>query len=130
MSFYASRIVFRELRALPTYVHKGHTFFAAKCSRHYTTHRDTPTYAQPGVTSSSLLSRALNQKQRGVRREDSVGPFQLGVSPPSSDKGTTKKWSELSPRGKGQSILPLVRDELFKSLTLFQPYVRQLVRQT
>jgi hypothetical protein len=129
MSFCASRIVFRELRALPTCVHKGHAFFVAKCSRHYATHRDTPTYAQPGVTSSSLLSQALDQKQRGVRREDSVGPFQLGLSPSSSDKGTTKKWSELSPRGKGQSILPL-RDELFKPLTLFQPYVRQPVRQT
>ena len=104
MSFCVSRILFRESLALPTCVHKGRTLFSAKCSRHFATHRDTPTYAQPGVTSSSLLSQALDQRQRGARREDSVGPFQLGLSQPSFGEGTTRKWSELSPKGKGQSL--------------------------
>ena len=104
MSFCASRIVFRELPTLLIGAHKSRTLFAVKYSRHYATHRDTPAYAQPGVTSSSLLSKALDQKQKGVRREDSVGPFQLGPSQPSFGKGSTKKWSELSPKGKGQFL--------------------------
>lgn len=104
MSFCASRVVFRELLTLPICAHEGPSFIAAECSRHYATHRDTPTYAQPSSSTSSLLSQALDQKQRGVRREDTVGPFQLGLSQPSFNKGTTKKWSELSPKGKGQSI--------------------------
>ena len=104
MSFCVSRILFRESLALPTCAHKGRTFFAVKCARHFATHRDTPTYAQPGVSSSSLLSQALDQRQRGARREDSVGPFQLGLSQSSVGEGTTRKWSELSPKGKGQSL--------------------------
>lgn len=114
MSFCASRVVFRELLTLPICTHKGPSLIAAKCSRHYATHRDTPTYAQPGSSASSLLSQALDQKQRSNRREDTVGPFQLGISQPSSNEGTTKKWSELSPKGKGLSLtLPddrLLRD--------------------
>jgi hypothetical protein len=112
MSFYASRVVFRELLTLPICVHEGPSFIAAKCSRHYATHRHTPTYAQPGLNTSSLLSQALDQKQRGARREDTVGPFQLGLSRPSFNEGTAKKWSELSPKGKGRSI-SLPNDELF-----------------
>jgi len=104
MSFCASRIVFREPPTLLTGAHKTRTLFAVKYSRHYATHRDTPTYAQPGVTSSSLLSKALDQKQKGVRREDSVGPFQLGLSQPSFGKGSTKRWSELSPKGKAMRV--------------------------
>jgi import inner membrane translocase subunit TIM21 len=117
MSLCASRIAFRELRALPTCAHHGRALSALKCSRYYATHRDTPTYVQPGVSSSSLLSQALDQKQRGVRREDSVGPFQLGLSQSSLDEGTTKKWSELSPKGKGPSILSLC-DKLFKNILI------------
>jgi len=100
MSSCASRVVFRELLTLPICAHQGPSLIAAKCSRHYATHRDTPTYAQPGSSKSSLLSQALDQKQRGARREDTVGPFQLGLSQPSFNKGTAKKWSELSPKGK------------------------------
>jgi len=100
MSFCASRVVFRELLALPICAHKGHSLVAVKCSRYYTTRRKTPTYAQPSVGTSSLLSQALDQKQRGARRNDSVGPFQLGLSQPSFNEGTAKKWSELSPKGK------------------------------
>ncbi|KAH8997564.1 TIM21-domain-containing protein [Lactarius akahatsu] len=59
----------------------------------YATHRDPPSNTHPRVDSSSLLSQALDQKQRKFRREDSVGPFQLG-------DGSSKKWSELSPKGK------------------------------
>ncbi|KAI0786076.1 TIM21-domain-containing protein [Abortiporus biennis] len=50
---------------------------------------------------ASLLSQALDQKQRAARREDSVGPFQLGFIPPTQqDVGEVKKWSELSTGGK------------------------------
>jgi len=97
MSFCASRVVFRELLTSPIC---ARSLIVTQCSRHYATHRDSPTYVQPGVSSSSLLSQALDQKQRGSRREDSVGPFQLGLSQPSSGQGTQKKWSELSPKGK------------------------------
>jgi import inner membrane translocase subunit TIM21 len=103
MSFCASRVVFRELLTLPICAHEGPSLIAVKCSRYYATRRDTPAYAQSSVGTSSLLSQALDQKQRGARREDSVGPFQLGLSQPSFSEGTAKKWSELSPKGKGQS---------------------------
>jgi mitochondrial import inner membrane translocase subunit TIM21 len=86
-------------------MYKRRTLVVVKLSsRHYATHRDAPIYQQPGVGSSSLLSQALDKKERGFRREDSVGPFQLGLSQPSFDNGTAKKWSELSPKGKGQSL--------------------------
>ncbi|TFY77433.1 hypothetical protein EWM64_g6578 [Hericium alpestre] len=50
---------------------------------------------------SKLLSQALDQKQRAARREDSVGPFQLGLSPQSFNGDVkVKKWSELSTGGK------------------------------
>ena len=104
MSFCASRVVFRELLTSPICAHNGRSLIVAKCSRHYATHRDSPTHVQPGVSPSSLLSQALDQKQRRSRREDTVGPFQLGLSQPSFGEGTTKKWSELSPKGKGQSL--------------------------
>jgi hypothetical protein len=104
MSFYASRIVVKELITLPTRALKGRALVAVRCSRCYATRRDTPPHAQSGVGPSSLLSQALDQKQRGSRREDSVGPFQLGLSQSSFGEGTTKKWSELSPKGKGQFL--------------------------
>ena len=54
------------------------------------------------VAASSLLSSALQQKQRENRGEDYVGPFQLGLIPPTPrGGGNTKKWSELSTAGKG-----------------------------
>jgi len=100
MSFCVSRILFRESLSLPICAHQGRPFLAVKCSRPFATHRDPPTYTQPGISSSSLLSQALDQRQRGARREDSVGPFQLGLSQPAFGEGTTRKWSELSPKGK------------------------------
>ena len=57
------------------------------------------------VAASSLLSSALEQKQRENRGEDYVGPFQLGLIPPTPrGGGNTKKWSELSTAGKGTSV--------------------------
>ncbi|KAI0050714.1 hypothetical protein FA95DRAFT_1555434 [Auriscalpium vulgare] len=66
--------------------------------RTYATHRDAGGF-QPSPT-SSLLSQALDQKQRGSQKSDSVGPFQLGLSQPSFGEGDVKKWSELSTGGK------------------------------
>ena len=55
-------------------------------------------------TAASLLSSALDQKQRAARREDSAGPFTLGITPPRPDEvKPEKKWSELSVGGKGTS---------------------------
>ncbi|KAI0374446.1 hypothetical protein BV20DRAFT_507695 [Pilatotrama ljubarskyi] len=52
-------------------------------------------------TSASLLSSALDQQQRSARREDTAGPFQLGVTLPRPDEVVPeKKWSELSMGGK------------------------------
>lgn len=77
-----------------------HTNRAAKWYRSYATHRDP-------IPTSSLLSHALDQKRRAAMREDSVGPFQLGLIPPTpQDGGNTKKWSELSAGGKGTSSMP------------------------
>ncbi|THH18103.1 hypothetical protein EW146_g2830 [Bondarzewia mesenterica] len=62
-------------------------------SRTYATHRDHDP--------SSLLSRALDQKQRAAGKRDSVGPFQLGLAQPRFGEEKVKKWSELSTGGKG-----------------------------
>jgi len=61
------------------------------------------TYASGQGTPSSLLSSALDQKQRTSHssREDSVGPFQLGISQAALKRGEkAKRWSELSVGGK------------------------------
>ncbi|KAI0359102.1 hypothetical protein OH77DRAFT_1473742 [Trametes cingulata] len=52
-------------------------------------------------TSASLLSSALDQQQRAARRDDTAGPFQLGMTLPRPDEvPPEKKWSELSMGGK------------------------------
>jgi mitochondrial import inner membrane translocase subunit TIM21 len=63
--------------------------------RKFATHRDH--------VPSSLLSNVLDQKQRSAHREDSVGPFQLGLVQPTFGPGEKPqpKWSELSTSGKG-----------------------------
>lgn len=61
--------------------------------RNFATHRDP--------LPSSLLTSALDQKQRGSQRDESVGPFQLGVQPSLRHGEKVKKWSELSTGGKG-----------------------------
>lgn len=66
--------------------------------RPHATHRD--------AVPSSLLSQALDQKQKATRRNDSVGPFTLGMVQPSmGDDVKVKKWSQLSAGGKGESII-------------------------
>lgn len=64
-----------------------------KCAkiRSYATHRNH---------APDLLSQTLDVK-RGTRREDTVGPFILGVPPSQQGVENVKKWSELSPGGKG-----------------------------
>lgn len=94
-----------NLRALGSrfLLEKHHSFFVVASTgrniqelqgtcRQYATRRD----AAP----SSLLSSALDRKQRSAdfQREESVGPFQIGVSPQHGEK--VKRWSELSTAGK------------------------------
>ncbi|KAF8559344.1 hypothetical protein OG21DRAFT_1561708 [Imleria badia] len=61
-------------------------------------------YASGHSAQSSLLTSALDQKQRTSfrsSREDSVGPFQLGISQAALKRGEkAKKWSELGVGGK------------------------------
>ncbi|KAI0724279.1 TIM21-domain-containing protein [Cerioporus squamosus] len=70
----------------------------------YATHAGLKTDSSAGgskPTAASLLSSALDQKQRAARREDSAGPFTLGITPPRPDEvKPEKKWSELSVGGK------------------------------
>ncbi|GJE87749.1 hypothetical protein PsYK624_038320 [Phanerochaete sordida] len=62
--------------------------------RTFATHRDP-------LPSSSLLSHALDQKRARAGRDDSMGPFRLGLVPPTpNDQGEVKKWSQLSMSGK------------------------------
>jgi len=50
---------------------------------------------------SQLLSDSLDTKQRSEAKHDHVGPFQLGLSPSTLQKGEkVQKWSELSAGGK------------------------------
>ncbi|KAI1797619.1 TIM21-domain-containing protein [Ganoderma leucocontextum] len=70
----------------------------------YATHANAnPTSTAGGSkpTAASLLSSALDQRQRAARRADSAGPFTLGIVPPRPDEvKPEKKWSELSAGGK------------------------------
>ncbi|KAI0735452.1 TIM21-domain-containing protein [Earliella scabrosa] len=70
----------------------------------YATHADLKAGAGASgskPTAQSLLSHALDQRQRAARREDSAGPFTLGITPPRPDEvKPEKKWSELSVGGK------------------------------
>ncbi|KAI0336099.1 hypothetical protein GY45DRAFT_1239133 [Cubamyces sp. BRFM 1775] len=73
--------------------------------RSYATHaQNVPGNSSSGSsrpTAASLLSNALDQRQRAARRDDSAGPFQLGITPPRADEvPPEKKWSELSVGGK------------------------------
>lgn len=67
--------------------------FKFAVNRSYATHRSN---------ASDLLSHTLDVK-RGSRREDTVGPFVLGVPPSRQGAENVKKWSELSTGGKGVS---------------------------
>ncbi|KAH9937430.1 TIM21-domain-containing protein [Fomitopsis serialis] len=90
------RLVNRALsnHVLPRSVKTRPTQLRITLCRSYATHNDR-------VPASSLLSSALEQNQRQTRGEDYVGPFQLGLIPPTPrGGGNTKKWSELSTAGK------------------------------
>ena len=65
--------------------------FKFAVNRSYATHRGN---------ASDLLSQTLDVK-RGSRREDTVGPFILGVPPSKQSAENVKRWSELSTGGKG-----------------------------
>ena len=79
--------------------------------RSYATHANINTSTSSAAGSSrptaqSLLANALDQRQRAARREDSAGPFSLGITPPRpGEVKPEKKWSELSAAGKGSSTV-------------------------
>ncbi|KAF9229589.1 hypothetical protein BS17DRAFT_689985 [Gyrodon lividus] len=87
---------FKLSHPLPTlYTQNELSALQRNTTRGYALHRD--------ASASSLLTSALDQKQRTsqLNREDSVGPFQLGISQASLRRGEkAKKWSELSTGGK------------------------------
>jgi mitochondrial import inner membrane translocase subunit TIM21 len=102
-----SRLVTRHLVLLPV---------SSRCSaarlkprafhghRSYATHKDH--------SPSSLLSPQFEQRKAG-RSADSVGPFQLGIVQPSTQK--VKKWSDLSTGGKGAVHISGLMKFLFQS---------------
>ena len=123
MSLSALRVAFGGSLTPFICTHKRHSLFTIyrQCATH---RREAHSHTHPRVNSSSLLSQALNQKQRTLRREDSVGPFQLGLSQPSYDDGSSKKWSELSPKGKGQSFGHLIIMTIFRTITAIRATAR------
>ncbi len=122
MSFCASRGVFGVFLTPPICAHKRRTLITIY--RQYATHREAPSNTHPRVDSSSLLSQALDQKQRRFRKEDSVGPFQLGLSQSSYGDGSSKKWSELSPKGKGQSFKHIIVVTTFRMILAIRATAR------
>ncbi|KAI0067762.1 hypothetical protein BV25DRAFT_1819182 [Artomyces pyxidatus] len=85
--------------------HQAHLLLQRRCtsvprrlSRAYATHGDRAAFQS--ATASSLLSEALDQKQRRSQKHDTAGPFQLGLTQPSLEGDNVKKWSELSKGGK------------------------------
>jgi hypothetical protein len=63
--------------------------------------------AKPYATrqnASDILSQTLDVKRQTTRRQDTVGPFGLGVPPSAQSAHNGKKWSELSRGGKGSVI--------------------------
>src|SRR6266446_6259745 len=66
--------------------------------RKYATHQSMDF----GDSKSQLLNDSSDKKQRSELKHDTVGPFQLGLSPSALRKGEKiPKWSELSTGGKG-----------------------------
>lgn len=77
--------------------------------RLYATHKDhlhsssSSSSSLGDTTTSGLLSQRLNRLgNRASADGDSVGPFQLGMIPPSTKKA--KRWDELSRGGKGEFV--------------------------
>ena len=81
----------RLLRPLTPRISLQTIGFKFVLNRAYATHRGN---------ASDLLSQTLDVK-RGSRREDTVGPFMLGVPPSKQSAENVKRWSELSAGGKG-----------------------------
>jgi len=79
------------LRPITPRISSHITVFKFAVNRSYATNRSN---------ASDLLSQTLDVK-RGSRREDTVGPFILGVSPSQQSAENVKRWSELSTGGKG-----------------------------
>ncbi|EIW86447.1 hypothetical protein CONPUDRAFT_133877, partial [Coniophora puteana RWD-64-598 SS2] len=86
-------IVRLRLKPPSSCIANAHLYFLRSSPhRKYATHRDT---------TSSLLSSALDKKQHAAQRDDTVGPFQLGISQAQlAQQQKQKKWSELSTGGK------------------------------
>ena len=85
--------------------------------RPFLLHRTFATHKGAATASTTpLLSQALDQKARSARRDDSVGPFRLGLIPPTPQEvGNIKKWSELNRAEKGASTNSY--DAFFKTIT-------------
>lgn len=64
-------------------------------------------YATQRSSASDLLAQTLDTKHQSGRRQDSVGPFALGVSPSAQSAQNVKKWSELGTGGKGEFVTSL-----------------------
>lgn len=58
-----------------------------------------------GNANSSLFKQTRNSGLTAEPKHDYVGPFQLGITPPSLQQGEKiPRWSELSTKGKGESF--------------------------
>jgi hypothetical protein len=94
--------------------------------RTYATQRD----AKPSA--SSLLSEALDQKQRAAQDglRDSVGPIPMsGLIQMSRGGERPKKWSELSAGGKGEHADNHLGRRLLRTETRLQLYALLLAHQ-
>ena len=93
-------------------------------SIHLQSHRRFATHRDP--LPSSLLTSALDQKQRGTQgQNDSVGPFALGVQPSWRHGEKIKKWSELSTGGKGiYNVCLAICISILKTITVTRAAAR------
>jgi hypothetical protein len=81
------------------------------------------TYASRG-SASNFLPQSLDIKPQATRRQETVGPFGLGVSPSAQSPKNVKRWSELGTGGKGN--LPLVVNfshEMFAKRFVFRVFL-------
>src|SRR5947209_1038754 len=67
------------------------------CCKLYTTHRQA---------SSPILTSLHRRQNQNAGSEEFVGPFQLGISPQSIQRGEkAKRWSELNTGAKGPYLM-------------------------
>ncbi|KAI0757272.1 TIM21-domain-containing protein [Daedaleopsis nitida] len=106
MNLSRTRSIFHHARRLCRSPSTPHLLVLPRGERYATDAAHLKPGMHPGAsgskpTAASLLSNALDSTQRGARREDSAGPFTLGITPPRPDEyKPEKKWSELSVGGK------------------------------